>query len=231
MNSFRLVVEIIVFSILLSPTLSFRSLKNGRYAWRLLTVGSRTQQQQQEHNCKNNLCLTTRNGPKFGDFVTFFTELSLSKNHHSDDSYENRRLLSSRYYQNYAKDIENTSRYNDDDDLMQQQVMSFLFKEKYNYNIFRNYDLEPDILDSYVDNPYQSSPSYDKSYEDYTSSFDDEEDYDDEDEYCGIDDRDCDTECIIPDEYKEYSKNHNNIDVLSYLGIRRANPLQPPEDI
>jgi hypothetical protein len=76
---------------------------------------------------------------------------------------------------------------------------------------------EPFFLDSSafgVVNPF------DKTGEKFTENF--------TDELCDVDDEDCNG-CPIPEEYKKIAAE-NTIDVVSFLGLRRAEPLRFPCD-
>lgn len=76
---------------------------------------------------------------------------------------------------------------------------------------------EPFVLDSSafgVVNPF------DKFSEKIAKSF--------RDELCDVDDEDC-TGCPIPEEYKKIAAE-STIDVVSFLGLRRAEPLRFPCD-
>jgi hypothetical protein len=87
------------------------------------------------------------------------------------------------------------------------------------------------VIQSILDDPYRYShgfhsplfDAYDIGLSETNAMVEDMdlEDDDDINVYCGVDEIDCEIECMIPDEYKQFSKE-NQIDVMSYLGIRRA---------
>jgi hypothetical protein len=91
---------------------------------------------------------------------------------------------------------------------IQQFVIHSIVNDPYRYNL----GVHSPLLETYGFRPPESIEANQNDYDD---------DDDDINDYCGVDEINCENECMIPEEYKAFTKD-KSFDVIAYLGIRRV---------
>lgn len=216
-----------------SPTLSFRlafSELSESCTHRRLVIKRFAATENQHQSTSGSSFLTTRN-KQFDEISSCsMAQLHASANSHNyfDDEFyndygnmhkiEHNPRLSSSLYPDEA-DFSNTFDNNDIYDDIQQRVILNMSPQSYN-------DMSKFSTLFRPMNPYdrQQPPQYQNTVYETSTSNNDESLYNEVFENDSCTDEECDLECDIPQEYKEFAKD-NPIDVMSYLGIKRANSI------